>query len=278
MDPAVPPRSAHPLRGVVIDLTIMTVVGVVLAVIGPFGSFELPFAWRLTYWLGMAYAGYAIYRPIGGLIGRLEHTLDLPSAGLWVAAVVIATVPMTAVVIVLGSLPGPVRMPGAQVLLATYGSVFVIGAAVTALFYALQSGKGDAAVPAHTPPATPPLQAPLPEEPPPAEPVPAPRGARFLDRLPPELGSDLIALEMEDHYVRAHTALGSELVLLRLRDALAELDGLEGMQVHRSWWVARHAVKDVARDGRNIRLLLDTGIEAPVSRANVAVLKKAGWF
>jgi hypothetical protein len=259
------------MRRVLIDLSLMTLIGVVLAIIGPFGSFGMPLAWRLVYWLGLAYAGYAIYRPIGGLIGRLEHSLALPAAGLWVAAVVVATVPMTAVVLLLGSLPGPLAIPSAQVVLGTYASVFVIGAAVTALFYALQSGK--TAQPALADrPATAPRPAPEPEAP------GAPRAIRFLDRLPPELGSDLIALEMEDHYVRAHTALGSGLVLLRLSDALAELGAVEGMQVHRSWWVARHAVKDVARHGRNVRLVLDTGIEAPVSRANVSVLRDAGWI
>ena len=264
MKPPVSPDRDHPLRRTLIDLSLMTIIGILLAVIGPFGSFDMPLVWRLTYWLGLAYAGYAIYRPIGGLIGRLEHTLDLPSAGLWVAAVVIATVPMTAVVVLLGMLPGPIGLPDAQEALAIYGSVFVIGGAVTALFYTLQSGSGNE-------PASSPTPVDRLEE------VTRP-SARFLDRLPPELGSELIALEMEDHYVRAHTALGSDLVLLRLRDAMAELGGIEGMQVHRSWWVSRHAVKDVLRDGRNVRLLLDNGVEAPVSRANVAALKAAGWF
>jgi len=43
----------------------------------------------------------------------------------------------------------------------------------------------------------------------------APReaGGGFLDRLPPRLGRDLLCLQMEDHFVRAHTARGSDLVL-----------------------------------------------------------------
>ena len=83
---------------------------------------------------------------------------------------------------------------------------------------------------------------------------------------------------MEDHYVRAHTMLGSDLVLLRLRDALGELDGIEGAQVHRSWWVARDAVESVERDGRSVRLVLPRGIAAPVARSRMAELTKAGWF
>jgi len=67
-------------------------------------------------------------------------------------------------------------------------------------------------------------------------------------------------------------------VLMRLRDATALIGDLEGMQVHRSWWVARGAVEDVLRDGRNIRLKLARGIEAPVARAQVAVLREARWI
>ena len=109
--------------------------------------------------------------------------------------------------------------------------------------------------------------------------VPAgPPSPRLLDRLPPHLGRDLVALEMEDHYARAHTMLGSALLLMRMRDAVAELDGIDGAQVHRSWWVARRAVTGTLRDGRNLRLKLATGVEAPVARAAVAALKAAGWF
>jgi DNA-binding LytR/AlgR family response regulator len=100
----------------------------------------------------------------------------------------------------------------------------------------------------------------------------------LLDALPPELGSDVIALEMEDHYVRVHTALGSEMVLMRLRDAMAHVAEIEGRQVHRSWWVARGAVEDVRREGRNVRLVLARGIEAPVARAQVSELRSAGWI
>ena len=40
---------------------------------------------------------------------------------------------------------------------------------------------------------------------------------------------------------------------MRLSDAVEELEGLEGAQTHRSWWVARDAVRGVERgDGRAI--------------------------
>jgi DNA-binding LytR/AlgR family response regulator len=110
----------------------------------------------------------------------------------------------------------------------------------------------------------------------------APRSApvetrSFLDRLPPRLGRTLLCLQMEDHYVRAYTDRGSELILLPLKAAVAELDGA-GLQVHRSWWVARAAVTGAVQDGRNLKLKLVNGLEAPVSRASIAALREAGWL
>jgi len=89
----------------------------------------------------------------------------------------------------------------------------------------------------------------------------------FLRRVPPRLGRDVLCLQMEDHYVRIHTDQGSDLVLMPLAKAMTELNGLEGLQVHRSWGVARRAVAGVVEDGRNLRLKLANGVEAPVARA-----------
>lgn len=253
-------RGARLARKLAIDLSIMAAIGFALALIGPFGSFEVPFPIRLVAWMVFAFIGYAIYSPMGWVVERAHDALALRRLPLWVFCVMLATVPMTAVVWISNYVPRAVPWPTLDQALTQYFYVLVIGGGVTALFHLIEQ-RG----------ATPAPQQSAQEQQPQAAP-------RFMDRLPPALGSDLIALEMEDHYVRAHTALGSELVLMRLRDGVAELDGIEGMQVHRSWWVARHAVEDVARDGRNVRLVLAGGLEAPVSRANVQVLKDAGWI
>lgn len=109
-------------------------------------------------------------------------------------------------------------------------------------------------------------------------PSPVPR-ARFLDRLPAKLaGSELYAVEAEDHYLRLHTSKGQDLILMRLGDAIAELEGLEGGQVHRSFGVARQAVAEVVRDGAKVQLRLTSGLLAPVSRSNLKLLKQAGWL
>lgn len=272
-------------RKLVVDLSIMTVIGIALALIGPFGSFEQPLAYRLVTWLSFSYLGYAIYSPMGWVVTKLHRALDLPEAGLWVAAVLAATIPMTAAVWSVGYLPRPIVLPTLEEALGTYASVLIIGGGVTALFYALGKRKV-----ADGPPATSAASAAgmgrTGRAPNLAETAPAPveedpqpqQQARFLDRLPPSLGINLIALEMEDHYVRAHTDLGSDLILLRMRDAVAELDDLDGAQVHRSWWVSRNAVEGSSREGRNIRLRLSGGLEAPVSRSAAPDLKQQGWF
>ncbi len=71
----------------------------------------------------------------------------------------------------------------------------------------------------------------------------APVGAvRFAERLPAKLrGAVIYAVSAQDHYLRLHTSKGSDLFLMRVSDAIAELDGSEGAQTHRSWWVVREA-------------------------------------
>ena len=106
--------------------------------------------------------------------------------------------------------------------------------------------------------------------------APAPK---FLQRLPAKLnGAELYAVEAEDHYLRLHTSAGQDLILMRLADAIAELEGIEGAQTHRSWWVAKAAVTSAERmEGRAVLTLKD-GAEVPVSRGFAKGLRAAGWF
>lgn len=255
-------------RRTLTDLAIMTVIAVFLAIIGPFGSIGEPLPVRLLTWLAFAYLGYVIYSPMGYWVDRAHNALALPQAPLWLVAVVIGTVPMTVVIYFIQFMPDLPPVPTPEQALTSYFYVFVIGGAVTLLFNVLGRYAERAEGIPRRPTAVVPSQVSLPSN------APNP----LFDQLPPELGSDIVALEMEDHYVRVHTALGSALVLMRLRDAMGLLGDLEGMQVHRSWWVARVAVDDVLRDGRNVRLKLARGIEAPVARAKVADLKDARWI
>ena len=90
---------------------------------------------------------------------------------------------------------------------------------------------------------------------------------RLAQRLPASLGPQVLALQAEDHYVRVFTPRGSALVFMRLSDAIDELDGLEGLRTHRSWWIANEAIVTLVSKGRKVRLRLSNGLEAPVSRS-----------
>jgi LytTr DNA-binding domain len=258
-------------RRTLTDLAIMAVIGVFLAVIGPFGSIDQPFAVRLFTWLSFSYLGYAIYSPMGFFVDRAHLALDLPVLPLWLVAALIATIPMTAAIYFIQFMPNVPPVPSVEEGLTSYLYVFVIGGGITLLFNFI----GPRANEAREVPAEEQLSV---SESAPYTAAPSTLSNPLFDQLPPSLGSDVIALQMEDHYVRVHTSLGSELVLMRLRDALAHVSDIDGRQVHRSWWVARLAVEDVRREGRNVRLVLPGGLEAPVSRAQVSELKDAGWI
>ena len=263
---------ARLVRSIMIDLTIMTVIGVVLGVIGPFGSADMPLAPRLLSWLMFAYVGYAVFRPMWLLVDWLHRLLHLPVPGLWLAGCLLASLPLTAIIWYIQYWPGPIPMPSLEQGLSAYFNVFVVGASIAFIFELIARAEGGPRLIAGGTATVKDGGAEV------SAVSEASSGAPFLNRLSPALGSELLALEMEDHYVRAHTRLGSDLVLMRMRDAVAELDGLEGEQVHRSWWVARDAVAGVTRDGRNLRLQLDNGLEAPVARNRVPELKQLGWI
>lgn len=88
----------------------------------------------------------------------------------------------------------------------------------------------------------------------------------------------LIAVEAHDHYLRIHTDAGSELVMLRFADALAELERAHGFRVHRSWWIAADAIEAVHWRRGAGKARLAGGLSAPVSRTHAAALKAAGWL
>ncbi len=104
-------------------------------------------------------------------------------------------------------------------------------------------------------------------------------GAAFRERLPFKYRhAEIHALEAEDHYLRVHTTAGDTLILMRLYDAIRELDGIEGSQTHRSWWVARASVTDTVRSNGRVSFTLKDGLSAPVSRGFAKALKTDGWL
>ena len=96
----------------------------------------------------------------------------------------------------------------------------------------------------------------------------------FFERVPSELGRDLVCLRVSGHYLEVVTSEGSCLVLLPLSDAVKALGDL-GMQVHRSHWVAHRHVAGMMRRGHRTLLRVTGEREVPVSRGRVAEVRQA---
>ncbi|WP_300527037.1 LytTR family DNA-binding domain-containing protein [Maricaulis sp.] len=227
----------------------LTGIGVFLTLISPLGSGSLPFHWRLIYWVGLMYLGGSSGHYSALLLERAAPTLPLFPRYALIAAMV--SLPVSAAVIAIQAASG--SLPPLQYWPFVYMSVLVVSSGVSLMTYLFEHRAG----------ASGDSQA----------------GRALTDKLPPRLRSaDILALESEDHYLRVHTSRGDELILMRLSDAMAAVETLEGSQTHRSWWVAREAIADVERENGRAKLTLTSGAIAPVSRTYVPVLREKGWI
>jgi DNA-binding LytR/AlgR family response regulator len=235
-------------------------VGLLLGFLGPFGSYPAyPTATRYAFWLGLTAAGVAaVVAADAALPGRLR------AGAIRIGAVaLVSALPMTFVVAWTMSLvqPGRVFAPG------QLPALFAAVAAVQLLIVFATTATAPAAGRAEAPGRAPDLPEPA------AEAAPAAFPSALLSRLPPGIGTDIFALETEDHYLRVHAAGGSALILMRMADAVALLDPRLGAQVHRRWWVAQGAVAGVRTEGQRLYLCLNDETQVPVGRTFSASAK-----
>ena len=85
----------------------------------------------------------------------------------------------------------------------------------------------------------------------------------------------ILALKAEDHYVRVYTERGDTLILMRFADAVEHVAHVQGLTVHRSYWVSAASVEKLVRNGRRFELKLSCGLIVPVSRAHEDAAQKA---
>ena len=62
---------------------------------------------------------------------------------------------------------------------------------------------------------------------------------------------------------------------MRFKDALSKLEHYDGLQTHRSWWIAKEAVVDTKKEGRKLILVMQNGTEVPVSQTYLTNVKSA---
>lgn len=247
------PIDRRLVRGIGVALA----AGVVLALTGAFGMDDAPMTIRLAYWLTVML--------IGSLWGHIcsrvvERFVDLETRP-WLGVLVLTLVISGPLSVMVWAATALMFSSARSIDVADLPLFLFPVTLVTAVLSALNIFLQRKPVQTH------------------AAPVDGSAPARFPDRLPMKLkGATIRAVESEDHYLRIHTDRGSDLILMRLSDALIELEGLEGAQTHRGWWVARDAVRGVSRGDGRATLTLDGDIQAPVSRRYAKALRDAGWY
>lgn len=97
----------------------------------------------------------------------------------------------------------------------------------------------------------------------------------LLSRLPRRIGSDIVTVSAELHYLRVYTRSGEALILMSFGRAVEALGVIPGLRVHRSHWVALAHVLSLEIDGDRVLCRLDTGLEVPVSRTYRTSLRTA---
>lgn len=222
----------------------------VIGLTGPFGTYDAtPTFWRTVYWMFVVsttfWLGYLISFAV--VTSAEGFGLNVPvSLGIGAAT---ASVPVTAWL--------------ASFHMAVFGTSFwteavelfpyvtAISFAVVAVYEALTKGE--------------------------VGPVPSPQlmpEPDWLDQLPSRLGRELILLHAQDHYVCAETKLGQTLIRTTLQEAAQDL-GEYGVRLHRSWWVARSAIKAHRyRKGAPV-VVLKNGRELPVGRTYRRLVREA---
>ena len=240
------------------DITITAGSSLVFALLGPFGTSSIPLQQRVLEFFAIGFASFVLLWPPMRLALRLGDRAGLPELFVLIGGLSVLTLPVTLIggQVVHLFAPATPPMKVASVYFMILAMIVPFGTAYLMVERRLLRPQAPATF---------------------AE-RPATASARLLGRLGPRLGGEVLALQGEDHYVRVHTALGSELLLMRLADAIEELDGLAGERVHRSWWVARDAVGTAHVSGRRAQLVLTNGLEVPVSREATTRLRRAGWL
>lgn len=233
-------------------------LGLLLAFAGAFGLDDDPWLLRMG-WIAVISFGAAVLNILAYQAAlSLRWTAGRYWARIGVAAALVAPAMAGIIWVSLRVLGG---RPGLAVFLIATFNAFVVGVVFVAAFVA------------------PAMEASLRRAKETAESLASKAATKFADRLPLRLrNSEIWGLRAEDHYLRVYTANGEAQIRLRLTDALRELGHLDGAQTHRSWWVARPAIREIRRTRGRVVLVLHNGVESPVSRAAASRLQAAGWL
>ena len=249
------------------------VAALVLPLAGPFGSFgQAPLSVALVYWWLVVGISLFLAQAVILLAERIlpdrsywvQHALILP-------AFVCAFVPVLFVLtrVFLGEdATDTMSVPHKALVVAIVAGAIAVLRRVLSLRRAPDAPVAELAPESIAPDAPETADAVAPE----------PSLPRLTQRLAPDLRAPLLRLSVNDHYVEVYTRAGHATVLIRFSDALAEVDCVPGLQVHRSHWVADDAVAAIEQDAdRRLWIVLTRDGRVPVSRTyRAAVLARWG--
>ena len=242
--------------------------GILLGFLSPFGMNEVPMLWSMLYWIITCVSGYLIYMPIVFFGHQLLASI-LPVQWCRIAlSTFIASILMSFVVPMISWLVFSIEINFSAQFLAVFPKAIVIGGVLTFISFLqdyLLSQKAELVTQKnineeHQAQAFKKTNLDIEE---------------FMALLPIDKRGKLICLEMADHYVKVYTEKGHHLVLMRFKDALEKLAQYQGLQTHRSWWVATNAITAMKKDGRKASLLLINDLEVPISRTYAESVKAA---
>lgn len=243
---------------------VMSVFGVIAE---PFGTEQLSLAGRMVFWpviLAVSILiGAALRVIVRDYLGWRRYAIEAPA----IAALATLVLPPLCL-----ALADRLADTGNYVPrwsdVASY--VFIVSMAISSLRHALAASW-----------AGQPLSLRVEAEPGKPEPMgqpalPLPVLPRLLSRVDADLRAPIIRLQMNNHYVDVVTETGVESLLMRFADAMAETEGAEGLQVHRSHWVARDAICGLYRGRGKVVLRMRDGAVVPVSRSHLRAVLALG--
>jgi hypothetical protein len=229
----------------------MLILGVILGLVGPFATFDyfapVP---RIAYWIGMVFVGYGAGMFGGGvMVNTINQKWKSPNVWLVILASGVGSgIPVSIVVYVANAaILGDWDIKGFSGLMTVVYCILIsiCVAALHVLF--LRESRPS-----------------------------APKSIDILARLQIQNRGPLLYLSMQDHYVNVVTSRGQELLLMRMSDAIKEAEGVDGLKIHRSHWVAVNGIKRVERQNSNYLIEMLDGQKLPISRGQVQAAKDAG--
>jgi hypothetical protein len=250
-----------------IPLLVWVLTTAVLAATGPFGSYgEMTLAERGLFWapvLAVCIAAATLIRAF--VYGALNLRSGLGGSVLITALMCLALCPP--LMLVLHGLFGerPASMPGLAEIVLLIASVSL---GVCSLRHSAEipgepgEGPAEAAVPVAESGSGSGAAAEAPQLP------------RLMRRVDPGLQGDLWSMTVRDHYVDVVTSAGPVSLLMRFGDAIEEAEPVEGLQIHRSHWVALSAIEGIDREGQRLFVRVKGGQRLPVSKAHRAKVEE----